>query len=101
VYPILKASCTGCHGATNPTGSLDLSSETTAYTNLTTESSAETGCTEKYVVSGNASTSLLYQKVTGTSLPTKCGVKMPKGETALSAANITIIENWIKDGAAP
>jgi hypothetical protein len=33
-------------------------------------------------------------------IPAACGAQMPKGMTALSAADVTIIENWINGGAA-
>jgi hypothetical protein len=82
-----------------------MSSEATAYKNLTTGSSSATyepGCNEKFVVSGNAASSLLYQKVAGgTALPAKCGAQMPKGGTPLSAADVTLIQDWIARGAAP
>ena len=82
-----------------------MSSETTAYTNLTTGSSNasdEPGCSEKYVVSLNAAGSLLYQKVAGGgALPTACGAQMPKGGPTLSSTDVVLIEDWINGGAGP
>lgn len=99
----ISGTCTGCHKAAAPTGGLDMSTEATAFTNLTTgaPSGADATCTtKKYVVPGSAATSLLYQKVSGTGLPATCGAKMPKGVANYPAANVTLIENWINGGAA-
>jgi hypothetical protein len=100
VYSMVIGSCFGdCHNAANKAGGLDMSSESAAYMNLTTLTSVETGCTEQLVVTNSATTSLLYQKVMGTEPMPSCGVKMPKGGTALSSAKIMMIENWINSGA--
>jgi hypothetical protein len=48
------------------------------------------------VVPSSSATSLLYNKVNGTQ---DCGVRMPKGGAALSAANIATIKDWIDQGA--
>lgn len=105
VYPIIQSNCTDHHAGNSPSGGLDLSSESTAFQNLTTGSSSaqyEPGCNEHYVVSGNAGSSLLYQKVVGgNSLPSACGAQMPKGGTPLSAGDVAIIQDWIQGGAAP
>lgn len=102
---IISTKCVSCHGAT-PKGGLSLTPEMTAYTNLTTETSSatvEVGCNEKYVTTGDAMTSLLYQKVAGGALlPAACGVQMPKnGPPYLTAAQQTMIEDWINGGAMP
>ena len=102
---VIQGSCTSHHSGTNPSGGLDMSTEAKAFTNLTTGTSsatAEVGCNEHYVVSANAAKSLLYEKVVGPpTLPTACGVQMPKGEAALSSTDVALIEDWINDGAAP
>jgi cellulose 1,4-beta-cellobiosidase len=102
---VLQGNCATHHSGATPSGGLDLSTEATAYTNLTMGSSSatyEVGCNEKYVVAKSPTTSLLYQKVAGgASLPAKCGAQMPKGGTALIAADVTLIEDWIQGGAAP
>jgi hypothetical protein len=100
----IMGTCTECHkaGAT-AAGGLDMSTEATAFTNLTTgaPAGADKACTTtKYVVAGSAATSLLYQKVSGTGLPATCGAKMPKGVANYPAADVTLIENWINGGAA-
>jgi hypothetical protein len=103
VYPIISASCSAkCHTATTLSGGLNMSTEAEAFTNLTMGTSTEAGCGEMYVVANNASKSLFYQKVVGgATLPTTCGVKMPKTGTALTAAQQTTIEDWINGGANP
>jgi hypothetical protein len=92
--------CTDHHAGSNPSGGLDLSTQTKAFTNLTTTSSAESGCGEKYVVPCNAAGSLLYQKVSGTSIPAACGARMPFGGPYLGSTDIMTIQTWINDGAA-
>ena len=102
MYPnVIQGNCTSCHAGGNPSGGLNLSSESTAYTNLTTGMSTENGCTESFVVANNTGSSLLYQKVTGNSIPGACGERMPAGGSPLSQQNITIIQDWIQGGAAP
>jgi hypothetical protein len=79
-----------------------MSTETMAYTNLTTGTSVETGCGEQYVVAGDPASSLLYQKVLGgSSLPAACGDRMPDDEAALKASDVTLIQEWIQGGAHP
>jgi len=90
-----------CHMGASPTGGLNMSSETAAYTNLTTMTSIETGCSEKLVEPNSAMTSLLYQKLMNMQPTPSCGAQMPKGKSPLSSANITLIENWINTGANP
>jgi hypothetical protein len=103
VYPnILMSNCTNHHAGANPSGGLDLSSESTAFQNLTTGSSTETGCNEQYVVSGDPNSSLLYQKIVGgASLQSACGVQMPAGAAPLGPTDVMTIQSWIQGGAAP
>jgi hypothetical protein len=102
---VISGTCTVCHSAATMAGQLDMSTEATAFGNLTTGTSSatlETGCSEHYVNAGVATTSLLYQKVMGgASLRAACGMRMPRGGAMLSATDITLIENWINDGALP
>jgi hypothetical protein len=58
VYPIISANCTAHHSGATPSGGLDMSTEAKAFTNLTTGTSTEAGCTEKYV-GATATASLL------------------------------------------
>jgi hypothetical protein len=97
---IISTNCTTHHSGSNASGGLDMSSQTKAFTNLTTGTSSESGCSEHYVVPCNATSSLLYQKVSGMSIPSACGARMPEGGPYLSSTNITAIQDWINQGAA-
>jgi hypothetical protein len=99
---VINNTCTGCHSAALMRGGLNMSTEAAAFTNLTTGTSTEAGCGEHYVTAGTATTSLLYQKLMGgASLIAACGMRMPFGEAMLSATDITLVEDWINDGAKP
>jgi hypothetical protein len=87
---------------------LNLSTSSNAYTNLVGVPAAGTACGDKTpaytrVIKNNAAQSLLYLKLnaktTGKAAP--CGNAMPETGAALSAADITMIENWINEGANP
>lgn len=93
--------CLNCHvpgqiGVTD--GTLDMSSQATAYTNLVGVAAGGSGCKGDgtRVVAGDAATSLLYMKVAGTQT---CGSRMPLDGTPLSQAQITEIQDWIAGGA--
>jgi hypothetical protein len=81
------------------TGKLDMSSQATAFTNLVGKNStlAAAGCGGNgvRVVPMMSAKSVLYSKVSGTT----CGVRMPSGKPALSAADIATIKTWIDTGA--
>ncbi len=112
VYAIVTAHCGDCHKGTDSGikyGGLNMSTMSLAYMNLVGVKAAGTeppgsaagyvacGTTmEIRVVPGSSATSLLYNKVNGTQ---DCGVRMPKGDPALSAANIATIKDWIDQGA--
>jgi hypothetical protein len=94
---ILSPTCNSCHGFDAP--NMSFASKSTAYADLVGVSAQGTGCGtsgEKRVVAGSSATSLLYMKVAGTET---CGARMPKGKAPLSQANITLIKNWIDEGA--
>jgi hypothetical protein len=112
VYAVITAHCGDCHKGDDSGikyGGLDMSTMSLAYMNLVGVKAAGTeppgsaagyvacGTTmETRVVPGSSATSLLYNKVNGTQ---DCGVRMPKGDPALSAANIATIKDWIDQGA--
>jgi hypothetical protein len=52
---------------------------------------------ETRVAAGNASQSLLFQKVSEATPP--CGSQMPLGAPPLSSAQMTLVEDWINEGA--
>jgi mono/diheme cytochrome c family protein len=87
IQPIFTANCvTACH---SPGGSA-------AFLNLTAGSSfaALVQSASPAVVPGSSATSRLYQRITSTTIP------MPPAPAApLSAANQTLIQTWINQGA--
>jgi hypothetical protein len=92
--------CVTCHNPTGEggtVGKLDMSSQSTAFTNLVGVAAAGAECSGKgtRVVAGDADMSILYQKVT---TPT-CGSMMPLGGAALANDLTDEIEGWINAGA--
>jgi len=88
IQPIFDANCeTGCH---MPGGESDFMNLTVgnAYASLVQS-------TPPRVIPGSSATSLLIAKITGTVPP-----QMPLGNPPLSAADQTLIKNWIDQGAA-
>src|SRR5688572_7673549 len=81
---LLQAKCVSCHGATKMSD-LDLR-----------ESGAilKGGKRGPSVVPGNAAASLLYKAVAR-----EGDLHMPPGKTALSAAEIAVLRDWINAGA--
>jgi hypothetical protein len=104
-----------CHNAANMENSaLDMSSKATAYANLVSAPASGYLCSSSgldRVAPGDPSTSLLYLKVSSSMPP--CGFQMPPDATALkgyaldaglaepnlTAAQQTLISDWIKGGA--
>lgn len=82
IQPLWDQDCISCHkaGATAP----DMTSAN-SYAAMTNSS--------KYVVAGNASTSLVYKLMTGTASP----LMPPNGK--ISASKLAILEKWINAGA--
>ncbi|MBI4902699.1 MAG: PSD1 domain-containing protein [Acidobacteria bacterium] len=86
VQPVLARSCFGCHGEKAQMGGLRLDARAAAL---------KGGQTGKVIVPGNATSSLLYQRVAGTSDQ----ARMPMGAKPLAAAEIAVIKTWIEQGA--
>ena len=80
IQPIFSAKCTGCHNGSHGSG-LDLRT----YTSLMAGS--KNGAV---IVESNHSNSLLWQKVSSGAMP-------PSGN--LTTDQITLISNWINEGA--
>lgn len=107
----LCTTCLPCHSPPNgggyKNGKLDLSTSANAYANLVGIKAAGTACGTSgltRVVVGSAATSLLYNKLkaktmAGATAP--CGNGMPETGTALTAADLMVVEDWINMGAAP
>ena len=111
VYAVFSTGnkCTGCHGATHPTG-LAMANQALAYTNLFDKLCGAGGAgmcangARKRVVANNAVASILYHKVAakraGSGVTVACADPMPPGaRTALSAAEILMVRDWINAGA--
>jgi hypothetical protein len=122
---ILSARCSPCHSGTNQgaqAGKLDMSSEQKAYSSLVGVPAMGVSCGPSgltRVVPGDASNSLLFLKVhaglimaedhtidaqpgpeAGADQP-PCGDTMPDDGTSLTQAEVSLIEDWIDDGAKP
>ena len=90
IQPIFNIQCTGCHGNN---GGLTITAGV-SYNNLVNVN-ARTSCPSfKRVLPNDAANSVLYRKVSGTT----CGSRMPTG-VALSTSDITLIRDWINQGA--
>ena len=95
IQPIFTSSCDGssCHISASSAG-LNLS-EGQAYTNIVNVNSSQVQ-NSKLVLPGDADKSYLVKKIEGG--PGILGSKMPV-EGELDAADITLIKNWINQGA--
>jgi hypothetical protein len=97
---ILQPSCSVCHKPGGIGAFQDFSSQSSAYTALVGVKASGPSCGssgETRVVAGNASQSLLFQKVSEANPP--CGSQMPLGGPPLSSVQMTSIEEWINAGA--
>jgi hypothetical protein len=86
VRPILAASCDGCHGPTKRKGQLRLDTKAAAMAG---------GLTGAVIVPGKGKTSLLVQRLRGEGGEER----MPEDAPPLTAAQISLIERWIDEGA--
>jgi len=97
---ILQPTCSECHAPGGIGSFQDFSSQSNAYAALVGVKASGPSCgssDETRVVAGNASQSLLFQKVSETNPP--CGSQMPLGGPPLSSAQMTLLEDWITNGA--
>lgn len=97
VSVLMANGCAPHHSNPNPFGGLDMSTQGSAYANLVGVPAGDAGCGTR-VVAGDASASLLYQKVRGTQ-PVGCGAQMPLNAPPISAADMDKIRAWIDQGA--
>jgi mono/diheme cytochrome c family protein len=84
IAPVLVANCTGCHGATQPGGMLNLDAFDTLL------KGGESGAPFK---PGNPAESLLVRKLKGSA-----GKRMPLNKPALPNEVIAKFEKWIAEG---
>jgi hypothetical protein len=97
---ILQPTCSVCHTPGGIGAFQDFSSQSSAYAALVGVKASGPSCGssgETRVVAGNASQSLLFQKISEANPP--CGSPMPLGGPPLSSAQTTLIEGWINAGA--
>lgn len=97
---ILQPTCSVCHKPEGIGAFQDFSSQSSAYAALVGVKASGPSCGssgETRVVAGNASKSLVFQKVSEANPP--CGSQMPFGEPPLSSTQMTLIEEWINAGA--
>ena len=90
---IFNTSCVNCHGATSPSAGLDLSTGQ-SHANLVNVTSPRSGAV--FVVPANPSSSYLLDKVRGGNI---VGDRMPPTGSGLSDNLITLLTNWIQQGA--
>jgi Ca2+-binding RTX toxin-like protein len=96
IQPIFTANCVSCHaGATAPQG-LRLDAQN-SFANLVNVNSNEVPSLKR-VKPSDPDNSYLVHKIEGTAA---VGNRMPLGQPPLSAATITLIRQWITEGAAP
>lgn len=101
---IIANRCAPCH--TTPTGigvvngHLDMTSASTAYSNLVGTPAAGIACGGQgtRVVAGEPDSSIMYLKVSLDD-PSPCGLKMPAAGGPLTQDQANMIESWIKAGA--
>lgn len=98
--PIFQARCNGngCHNATTQASGLVLTPDR-AHGSLVGVKSKFTACnTFDRVAPGSPTTSFLVFKLQGNGA-CFAGVRMPKGSSALPAAQIQLVRDWISEGA--
>jgi mono/diheme cytochrome c family protein len=84
VAPIINSNCVSCHGADNPRGRLNLS---------TFAAWKQGGQNGRLLTARSAAQSNLVARISGGQN------QMPRGQEALSAAEIKTISDWINQGA--
>ena len=100
---IVEPLCTSCHTPGGEAPFLDMSTQATAYMNLVGVKADGFSCGGSglvRVVAGDATESLLYEKVSESKPP--CGSEMPlgcSGQGCLSPADQKEIADWINGGA--
>ncbi|MCB9763490.1 MAG: hypothetical protein H6739_27230 [Alphaproteobacteria bacterium] len=97
VQPILDSNCISCHGGSNPIRGLAL--DVGAYNNIVNVASGQLPSMD-FIEPGDSFNSYLYHKILGTqSIVGGSGLQMPRNQTPLTSAELTLIETWISEGA--
>jgi len=92
VQTIFSLRCTGCHIAGGESAFLPLDASV-SYGNIVNQPATQSSGT--LVIPGNSSESVLFLRVSGSSL----GTMMPKGQVPLSQEDQETIRVWIDEGA--
>ncbi|MDO9264585.1 MAG: PKD domain-containing protein [Desulfosalsimonadaceae bacterium] len=92
VQPIFNSNCTGCHSAGGIAPFLILTAGS-SYGNLVNVPATQSAGIR--VIPGSSATSVLYLRISGTSV----GARMPFGGSPLTSANQGLIQDWIDEGA--
>jgi hypothetical protein len=87
LQPVFRQHCYACHAANVKMGSLDVE---------TMDGLLRGGNRGTIIVPGKATESRLYLTLTGALEPV-----MPMGDDKLTAAELTVVKNWIDNGARP
>ena len=100
VAPILNDNCTnsGCHAGVMPKEALNLTSAK-AYAELVNVRASQCSDGRLLVPTSGTGKSYLLQKLRGEDMCS--GSKMPKADTTLPSQELSLIEAWICNGAAP
>lgn len=93
IQPIFTSHCTSCHTQGGTSSFLPLVSGV-SYNNLVNKTSTQSGG-GTLVIPGNSADSILYKRVSGSSV----GNQMPKGGPFLSTTDQNLIKTWIDEGA--
>ena len=96
VQAIFNSDCTSCHSGSSPSKGLDLSSGDSWAAMYLVPSTQESSY--NMLEPFDAANSWLMIKLEGTQ-GSGNGVQMPQGSSALSAGDLSTIEDWINDGA--
>jgi hypothetical protein len=97
IQPIFTDNCVVCHQGSNPPGGLSLEPGK-AYGNLVNKPSTESSLMK--VAPGSPDKSYLINKLFGTQAQAGgSGAQMPYGGTPLFAAQLSLIQQWISQGA--
>jgi mono/diheme cytochrome c family protein len=90
IQPIFNFNCVGCHGGTN---GVTLSSYAEAMASVGDQYGINV------IQPGSSATSPIVDKISNAQ--PQHGLRMPRGGTPLTTAQITLIKNWIDEGAKP
>jgi hypothetical protein len=107
VFPLVSSRCVGCHVAGGQAVlqgiNMNYASAGDVYDSWVSQTSqCVTAATNGFgtrVVPGDAASSFLWNKVSGLPAGVVCGSQMPLGQTPLDAGELSIIEDWINQGA--